>query len=72
MSHYSHSIWCLARFNSLREENEGFSKMLVCLQSFGAAAAESAENIAQIVSMPLHPVATILFTWLVTVQVSNI
>ena len=39
------------RYNALREENEGFSKMLVCLQSFGAAAAESSDNIPQIVSL---------------------
>ena len=39
----------LDRFNSLMEENEGFAKMLVCLQSFGAAAAASSDNIPQIV-----------------------
>lgn len=38
-----------SRFNALREENEGFSKMLVCLQGFGAAAAASSEDIPQLV-----------------------
>ena len=39
----------VCRFNALREENEGFSKMIVCLHSFGAAAAASQDNIPQIV-----------------------
>lgn len=38
----------LNKFNALREENEGFSKMIVCLHSFGAAAAASQDNIPQI------------------------
>ncbi|DBA74789.1 TPA: hypothetical protein ACH3X2_009311 [Trebouxia sp. C0005] len=38
----------LNKFNALREENEGFSKMLVCLQGFGAAAAASSEDIPQL------------------------
>lgn len=37
------------RFNLLREENEGFSKMLVRLQSFGKEAAAQPENVDQMV-----------------------
>lgn len=37
------------RFNLLREENEGFSKMLVRLQSFGKEAAAHPEHIDQMV-----------------------
>ncbi|DBB02120.1 TPA: hypothetical protein ACH3X3_011159 [Trebouxia sp. C0006] len=38
----------LNKFNALREENEGFSKMLVCLQGFGAAAAAKSDDIPQL------------------------
>lgn len=43
------------RFNLLREENEGFSKMLVRLQSFGAEAAACPDNVDQVVSVTLSP-----------------
>ncbi len=43
------SVCSCSRFNALREENEGFSKMLVCLQGFGAAAAANSEDVPQLV-----------------------
>ncbi|KAL0019528.1 hypothetical protein WJX77_005771 [Trebouxia sp. C0004] len=38
----------LNKFNALREENEGFSKMLVCLQGFGTAATAKPEDLPQL------------------------
>ena len=63
------SLCCCSRFNALREENEGFSKMLVCLQGFGAAAAAKSEDIPQLVrSSSLDCTVSFLLALLIAVS----